>query len=665
MVRPTQQSNTKRKRKNNDLIWARDGDHKNAQEHPAYILENCNEEDDNDTSTCDKVWVEWSSNGTVACIPKSRISTTGLSSRRSRRTTNNDTKQSSNELSTTSNKQKKRAPSRKRSKNGQSIPINDSTKSTNGSESNDNRFPNQILAEGCGISELNGTYSQLHTLGKYKIEYRKSGEWEGKEVAFSIHRAPRSAASRSEFADINKRLGLPWHWYIGINNGFVMRKIYKAANNTDIKLPPPVNGWKVMAEGIDPAPTIKYRYKTADDNINASISDIIKVKEETKVKEEMYGGETDDEEEDRKIAAVPTTVVSSSQMKKEEYDDDTDEDVVPDPVKSSQVKVKDEEGDTDEEGIAPDQVQSTRVKEETGEDTDTDEEGATPDPVNSAKVKEELYGKDTDDEGIAPDQVKSAQVKEVKTEEAGEDTDDEDSKIVTKPPVKREVDEDGDTNDGDDNSEADEEDSSDNDESISSAWDSDNEEYNETAKVYLWCEGCTAYQDGKEYTLLVLFPYNWYLFWKKLESCKTWGNLRKLCGGKRYYYDFEERYKLNHEWESDYDSDTCLESLTDNKKVCIHDDFDLEDHWSYGDLPSVGMFPPPLEQVMWKGAEYYKKRHGWMLDYGEVRNTWYSECWLIFKYEDKAKIFKKIEELGCTARHFPKLGEEFTSIFQM
>ena len=56
MVRSSHQSNTKRKRKSNDLIWARDGDH--IQEHPAYILENCNEDDD--TTNSDKVWVEWS-----------------------------------------------------------------------------------------------------------------------------------------------------------------------------------------------------------------------------------------------------------------------------------------------------------------------------------------------------------------------------------------------------------------------------------------------------------------------------------------------------------------------------------------------------------------------------------------------------------------------------
>jgi len=91
MVRPTQQTSTKRKRKSNDLIWARDGDHKNAQEHPAYILENCNEEDTSKNDN-DEVWVEWSSNGTVACIPKSRISTAGLSSRR-RRHNNNGRKQ--------------------------------------------------------------------------------------------------------------------------------------------------------------------------------------------------------------------------------------------------------------------------------------------------------------------------------------------------------------------------------------------------------------------------------------------------------------------------------------------------------------------------------------------------------------------------------------------
>jgi len=219
MVRPTQQSSTKRKRKSNDLIWARDGDHKNAQEHPAYLLENCKA----DTSKNDnEVWVEWSSNGTVACVPKSRISTTVLSSRRRRH--NNGRKQPGD--------------------NNDSEPISNDT------------FANDNL--------------------------------------------PSVSDSRAKKESIQVK------------------------------------------------------------------------REDVKVKEEAYGGETDNDEDDGKIAAVPTPVVSLD-LKKEEYEEDTDDDIALDQVQSTHVnKVKEElEESTDEEGIAPDLVQSTHIKtEEAGEDTD-------------------------------------------------------------------------------------------------------------------------------------------------------------------------------------------------------------------------------------------------------------------------------------------------------
>ena len=53
-----------------------------------------------------------------------------------------------------------------------------------------------------------------------------------------------------------------------------------------------------------------------------------------------------------------------------------------------------------------------------------------------------------------------------------------------------------------------------------------------------------------------------------------------------------------------------------------------------------------------------------MLEYGKIEEPFgMGERWLKFKLQDK--IFKKIEELGCTVRYFPKLGEEFISMFQM
>ena len=62
------------------LIWARDGDSDTAVCHPAYLL-------DNKKGDANLVWIEWASNGTVAQIPESCISS-GLASRRSSRVDN-------------------------------------------------------------------------------------------------------------------------------------------------------------------------------------------------------------------------------------------------------------------------------------------------------------------------------------------------------------------------------------------------------------------------------------------------------------------------------------------------------------------------------------------------------------------------------------------------
>jgi len=955
MVRPTQQTSTKRKRKSNDLIWARDGDHKNAQEHPCYLLENnCNEGAPSNNS--DKVWVEWSSNGTVACIPKSRISTKGLSSRR-RRTNNNNTEQASvAEKPTINNTKQKRTPSTKRSE------VDPSTSTSN---SNTNAIPELIYLERCGIPEVNGTYylqvadaredglsvdngkdgvapvyrkkgilkgekdieiyRTASTLGYghwyigtpsisfYKISYKMPPplpnrpqrignipflppieDWERAEHGLYplpktyklIHESRRPDQILVEGCGIPEFNGIynyyltymdaPYYmkrdveyfrggavnfriyrdlgqhhrqtWYIGIDR---TERFYKLVSHHVL---PPLYGWKVMGKGIDPAPTLKYVCKTRDDSITSSVSDSAEVKkEDTKVKEEMYGGETD-EEEDKKIAAVPSLVSSSSQLTTSAYDEDTDDDVAPDPVQSTQLKVKEEEEDTDNEGISPDPVESAQIKiktEEAGEDTD--DEAPAPDQIQSSQMKseEDLYGQDTDEEdgkvADAPSPIASAKVKSEQVNSYDMETDDEDSKLDAPSPVvssqvkkkevnsydmdtdddiapdtvqrsekrapstKRSEDESNDsttaTLNADKDSKSDDEripdqilvegcgisevngtyqldyddedsgyyksgdwkgevqdfviyrqehywESNDNhtwyiglgigirfyestrngkfpplygwelsdngldpaptltykyksvDDNITSSisdsiqedtkekqekgyetddnnseseaesfascesksittWDSSNEKYNESAKVYLWCEGQYGY---KEYAL-VLLPYNYYLFWKKLKRCKTFGDIRKLCG-KGHYYNFEEKYAMNHDMKHDYDSDyddydTCLKNLTDSTKVCM-DDFDLSEHSEYGDCTAVGHFPPLLEQVMWEAAKEDKERHGWMLEYGEVEEPWgMGERWLKFKPVDKDKIFKKIEELGCTVKHFPKLGEEFTSMFQM
>ena len=76
--------------KRGPLIWARDGDSETAAEHPAYLLLN-NKEVDDDSIICnntndnnnDTVLIEWSTNGAVAQIPRSRIRE-GLVTRRNK-----------------------------------------------------------------------------------------------------------------------------------------------------------------------------------------------------------------------------------------------------------------------------------------------------------------------------------------------------------------------------------------------------------------------------------------------------------------------------------------------------------------------------------------------------------------------------------------------------
>lgn len=320
-----------------------------------------------------------------------------------------------------------------------------------------------------------------------------------------------------------------------------------------------------------------------------------------------------------------------------------------------------------------------KLTQSNDDDTDADialtklkeQSTAVPSPVASSQLKQEgLYDDDTD-EDIAPDTVKSAQVK---TEEDvyGEETDEEDGKAAAVLSTaissnNTNVETDDDDSDSDDESDVDEE------AKTIARWDASNEEFNKSAKVYLWCEGKGRDQYGKPpgYGGLVLLPYNWYLFYEKLKRCKTWGDIRTLCDDDTYQ-------TLVDRYERKCYSD---EELTDRKSVCM-DDFDLSEHESYGDLTAVGMFPPVLEQVMWgaainllpcagnkflsfRGGQHNVNPHSWMLDLGNAEGTWYEEQWLKFDSGEKDEIFKKIEELGCTVRYFPKLGKKFTSVYEM
>ena len=71
------------------FVWARDSDNKHAQEHPAHLLLNKNNEEIETHKKFGKrqlnyVWIAWGSTGAVVQIPKGRIREDDLIPRRSR-----------------------------------------------------------------------------------------------------------------------------------------------------------------------------------------------------------------------------------------------------------------------------------------------------------------------------------------------------------------------------------------------------------------------------------------------------------------------------------------------------------------------------------------------------------------------------------------------------
>ena len=365
-------------------------------------------------------------------------------------------------------------------------------------------------------------------------------------------------------------------------------------------------------------------------------------KESVKITNGMYNEDTDNRKQSSTKDTVPSPVISSKLKHEGLYDDDTDEDVAPDKVKSAHVKT----------------------------------EGG-------------VYDDDTDDD-IAPDTIKSAHVK---TEDNvyGEETDEEDGKVAATAVLSTAI-SNSNTNESDDDYESDDYDSDDETDvdeeaKIIARWDSSNAKFNESAKVYLWCEGKGRNQYGRPpgYGGLLLLPLNWYLFYKKLNRCKNWGDIRTLCDDN-IYQTLVDRYELNYEY--------CSDGM---------DQIDLSEHNSYDDLTAVGAFPPVIEQVMWGAAmnqlgcacreschHFHDKQrvenphrqrivlgrksfrhraespHSWMLDYGNAEGIWsMEEDWLRFDSGEKDEIFKKIEEVGCTVRYFPNLGKKFTSVYEM
>jgi len=306
------------------------------------------------------------------------------------------------------------------------------------------------------IPEVNGTYNLVGDNSRGFPEYHKRGKWKGGEVEFIIEE------DGSEFF---------WQWFITIGYD-----IHLYTSETIMRIPP-LHDWYTMEEGIDPAPTL--RYKTADDSV--------KVKKGNKlitiVPMSIPNGHpnmTPDEilVEGCGIAELTGTYQLSSGrgppvfskkgiwQGKEVYFDIShgprywtistigpgwhfsfyrsninngwEWEALPPPVNgwvvmSSGVDpaptlkyIYEATSSSVSDSIKVQNEDSAKVKEEEyGRETDGEEDkeiAAVPTPVVSSQLKKSVYDEDTDDD-ISPDPVKSSQVK-VK-DEIEEDTDDD------------------------------------------------------------------------------------------------------------------------------------------------------------------------------------------------------------------------------------------------
>jgi hypothetical protein len=170
-------------------------------------------------------------------------------------------------------------------------------------------------------------------------------------------------------------------------------------------------------------------------------------------------------------------------------------------------------------------------------------------------------------------------------------------------------------------------------------------------RIYAWYEG---YGDGPEF---YFFPYDRFIFWRKLVKCKTWGEIREIAD-ETFCGRLKERYEERWEWEDDDvpDDKKHVNNLNDDTEIGM-DDFDLKDH-SYGDCTPFGSFPPLIEEIMHSEAEV-DERHDWIFDHGETQETWYEN---IIKFDKKAKetIFNEMGKGSgragqCAAIQCPEL----------
>mmetsp|Transcript_19239 Transcript_19239/g.41707 ORF Transcript_19239/g.41707 Transcript_19239/m.41707 type:complete len:275 (+) Transcript_19239:2-826(+) len=112
-------------------------------------------------------------------------------------------------------------------------------------DNNGSTVVEQMVIEGCGLTEVNGTFQRVEGATCNDLPmYSKKGQWEGSTV---------------DFVMCCYLLGL---WYIGIwpigmpmdECGIFSDSLYRSPCNDDGSGIPPENGWMVWCDGVGPAP---------------------------------------------------------------------------------------------------------------------------------------------------------------------------------------------------------------------------------------------------------------------------------------------------------------------------------------------------------------------------------------------------------------------------
>mmetsp|Transcript_19238 Transcript_19238/g.41705 ORF Transcript_19238/g.41705 Transcript_19238/m.41705 type:complete len:273 (+) Transcript_19238:2-820(+) len=116
---------------------------------------------------------------------------------------------------------------------------------TNHSDNSGNGIVEQMVIEGCGLTEVNGTFQRVEGATCNDLPmYSKKGQWEGSTVDFVMC------------------CYLSGLWYIGIwpigmpmdECGIFSDSLYRSPCNDDGSGIPPENGWMVWCDGVGPAP---------------------------------------------------------------------------------------------------------------------------------------------------------------------------------------------------------------------------------------------------------------------------------------------------------------------------------------------------------------------------------------------------------------------------